>query len=116
MQEVTLYDRIKELATIQKKTIRQIERETGLDDGHIKKWKVFSPNSANLIAVADCLGVSIDTLVGRASGEYLAEDERKLLALFRSMNAEGRAFLMQSAEMASTRFLKTPASDREVTA
>ena len=116
MEELTLYERIKDLATINKKSIKQVERDLGLAEGHIKKWKVFAPNSTNLIAVADYFGVSIDTLVGRASGEYLTEDEKRLLSLFRSMSADGQAFLMQSAEMASGRFLKTTASDSEVTA
>lgn len=116
MQELTLYDRIKELATIKGKSIKQVERELGLAEGHIKKWKVFAPNSTNLILVADYFGVSIDTLVGRASGDYLAEEERKLLALFRGMNAEGRTYLMQTAELASGRFLKSPSSHSEVIA
>ena len=58
----------------------------------------------------------MDTLIGRDSGGYLAEDERKLIALFRGMNAEGRAYLMQTAELASGRFLKTPSSHSEVIA
>lgn len=102
-----LYERIKAFAKENGKSLSQIEKEAHFPKGTIKNTKNHTASIETVERIADCLGVSIDTLVGRASGDYLAEDERQLLALFRSMNAEGRAFLMQSAEMASARFFKT---------
>ena len=116
MEYFTVYDLLKNLCKERGITIKSIEQELGFSDGMLKKWKTHSPNISNLAAVADYLGVSVDTLIGRDSGGYLAEDERKLLALFRGMNAEGRAYLMQTAELASGRFLKTPSSHSEVIA
>ena len=116
MEYFTVYDLLKNLCKERKIKIKSIEQALGFSDGMLKKWKTHIPNVANLAAVADYLGVSIDTLVGRASGDYLSEDERQLLALFRSMNAEGKTFVMQLVETASERYKKTTASDREVTA
>lgn len=113
---ISLTEQIRTLAKQNGTSINRIEKELHFGQGTIRAWDVNKPSYDKVVAVADRFGVSIDTLVGRASGDYLTEGERQLLALFRGMTAEGQAFLMQSAELASARFLKTPASDREVTA
>ena len=113
---ISLTTRIKDIAKKCGIPVSQIERENGFSEKSIRDWDKHRPSIDKVIAVADYFGVSIDTLLGRASGEYLTEDEKHLLSLFRSMSADGQAFLMQSAEMASGRFLKTTASDSEVTA
>lgn len=113
---ISLTNQIKEIAKKKKISVSQIERETGLYEKSIRDWDKHRPSIDKVVAVADYLGISVDTLIGRDSGDYLAEDERQLLALFRAMNEEGRACLMQLAELSSGRFLKTPTSDSEVTA
>ena len=113
---ISLTEQIHELAKQNGTSFSGIEKALHFGNGTIRAWDQSKPSYDKVVAVADFFGVSIDTLVGRASGDYIAEDERQLLALFRSMNAEGRAYLMQTAEMASGRFLKTSSSDREVTA
>lgn len=112
----SLTENIRELAEKNGTSFHRIEKELHIGNGTIADWDTHRPSIDKVAAVADHFMVSIDTLCGRASGDYLAEDERQLLALFRAMNAEGRAYLMQTAEMASGRFLKTPSSDREVIA
>lgn len=93
MEELTLYERIKELATIRGKSIKAVERDLGLADGHIKKWKVFTPNSKTLIAVADYFGVSIDYLMGRDQPTD-DEDINAMLA-----DPEYRALFKKTAKM-----------------
>lgn len=111
-----LFERIKELAKQNKKSLAQVEEEAQFPRGTIKNTKKHAASIETAARLADYFGVSIDTLLGRSSGDYLAEDERQLLTLFRGMNAEGRAYLMQTAELASGRFLKTPSSHSEVIA
>lgn len=113
---ISLTNQIKEIAKKKKISVSQIERGTGLYEKSVRDWDKHRPSIDKVVTVADYLGVSVDTLIGRDSGGYLAEDEQKLLALFRGMNAEGRAYLMQTAELASGRFLKSPSSHSEVIA
>ena len=92
MEEITLYERIKELATIKGKTIKAVERDLGLAEGHIKKWKIFTPNSKTLVAVADYFGVSVDYLLGREPIED--EDINRMLS-----DPEYRALFKKTARM-----------------
>ena len=113
---IFLTDRIKELAKKNGTTIKQIEKDLRIANKSIAVWDTHRQSFDKVAAVADYFGVSIDTLCGRSSGEYLSEDERQLLALFRSMNAEGKTFVMQLVETASERYKKTAAPSGEVTA
>lgn len=113
---ISLTESVRDLAEKNGTSFYRIEKELHIGNGTIADWDTHRPSIDKVAAVADYFMVSIDTLIGRASGDYLAEDERKLLALFRGMNAEGRAYLMQTAELASGRFLKTPSSHSEVIA
>ena len=111
-----LFERIKELAKQNKKSLAQVEEEAQFPRGTIKNTKKHAASIETAARLADYFGVSIDTLLGRSSGDYLAEDERQLLALFRSMNAEGKTFVMQLVETASERYKKTTAPSGEVIA
>ena len=92
MEELTLFERIKELATIKGKTIKAVEQDLGLAEGHIRKWKVFMPNSKALVMIADYFGVSVDYLLGREP----IEDENINAML---SNPEYRALFKKTAKM-----------------
>lgn len=59
--------------------------------------------ASKLASIANALSVSIDELLGIKSTAYLDAKEYNLLTLYRSMNAEGRARLMEQAEFFVTR-------------
>ena len=44
-------------------SIAKLERETGISNGTIARWGTSSPKVENLKAVADFLGVSMDSLL-----------------------------------------------------
>lgn len=60
-----LSDKIKELANEKHITIAELERETGISNGQIRKWNERSPKAENLQKVADYFGVTIDYLLDR---------------------------------------------------
>lgn len=103
----TFYERIKLLASENRKSIRQIEDELQITHGNIKKWQKSTPSIDSVARIADYFKVSIDTLLGRDEARPISEDEKRLLDLFRSMSEQGKAFLMQSAEIASKTYIKS---------
>jgi len=60
-----LYQRIEDLCKQQGTNVSKLERECGLANATIRRWKESSPSVDKLAKVADCLGVTIDYLVGR---------------------------------------------------
>lgn len=44
-------------------SFRKLEKECGLGNGTIARWKTSSPTVANLKAVADYFGVTVDELL-----------------------------------------------------
>lgn len=112
----SLTEQIRELAKQNGTSINRIEKELHFGQGTIRAWDVNKPSYDKVVAVADRFGISVDTLIGRDSDDYLADDERQLLALFRSMNEGGKSMLMKNAQFLVKEFLKTPSSHSEVIA
>ena len=63
IQTPYLYTKIRAICGDKKLTIAELERLTGLGNGVVRKWDAASPTLRNVIAVADCLGVTLDELV-----------------------------------------------------
>ena len=59
------YEIIKELSKRKKISIRQLEMRFGYSNGYLAKWKNNTPNSDELLRLADYFGVSVDYLLGR---------------------------------------------------
>lgn len=59
-----IFEQIQELVKEKNTTIAELERQAGLSNGSISKWKTVMPNVASLIAVAEALGVSVVRLIG----------------------------------------------------
>lgn len=60
-----LYQRIEKICEEKQTNITKLERECGLANATIRRWKTASPSVDNLMKVADKLGVTLDYLVGR---------------------------------------------------
>lgn len=58
-----VYDKVKKLADKRGITIYALEREAGLKNGAIGKWRDSSPTLKSLQAVAGVLKVTIDELI-----------------------------------------------------
>lgn len=58
-----VYDNIKAIAEKKNIPIRQLEKDAGLGNGSIYKWKNVSPKISSLMAVADVLGVTVNRLL-----------------------------------------------------
>lgn len=68
-----IYERVKELCSVRKITIAQLEKECGFANAAIRRWSFASPTAKNLERVADYFGVSTDYLIGRNA--YEVSDE-----------------------------------------
>lgn len=58
-----IYNKIRRLCAERGISTREIERACGLGSRSIENWKTSSPTVANLKAVADFLGVTVDELL-----------------------------------------------------
>lgn len=62
---MTVYDRVKELASQRKMTIAEAEKALGMGLNSLYSWRKKKPNSASLEKAADYFNVSVDYLLGR---------------------------------------------------
>ena len=69
-----MYDRIKELCDKEKISISRLEKEVGLSNGVIGKWRTSVPGADVLLAVAERLGTTVEYLV---RGDTAAQPEEK---------------------------------------
>ena len=60
----SLKENIKRIAKEKGVKITQMENDLGFSEHYISKWDKYNPSIDKVVAVADYLGVSIDTLVG----------------------------------------------------
>lgn len=58
-----IYNNIVEITKKRNMTLRKVEKEAGLANGTIGKWKTVNPQVDNLMAVAKVLKVPLNTLV-----------------------------------------------------
>lgn len=58
-----LYTAVKEICKRRRIPISRLERDAGLANGVIRKWDRNSPTLRNVLAVANCLGVTLDDLL-----------------------------------------------------
>lgn len=60
---MTLYDRVKELASEQGRSISAVEKEACVANGTIAGWKNGKPYADTLKKVCDVLGYNMDQLI-----------------------------------------------------
>lgn len=100
-----ILDRIKELCLNHETTIKQLEINTGIANGVIRKWDTVSPRLEYVVRVANYFGVSVDYLLCRQEASQSenvnnadatrSEAEQKVVDLYNSMPPE-----MQKAAIA----------------
>ena len=90
--DLYLYEKIKELAHQNGKSLAQIEKEMELPRGSIKNLKKHSPSVDGAVKFADYFGVSIDHIMGRNTVED--DDINAMLS-----DPEYRALFKKTAKM-----------------
>jgi Helix-turn-helix. len=70
---MTVYDRVKELASQRKMTIAEVEKALGMGLNSLYSWRKKKPNSASLEKAADYFNVSVDYLLGRDESKPVNE-------------------------------------------
>lgn len=94
-----IVDRIQDIVGKRNITIAALERETGLSNGIIKKWKKQSPSCDKIITIANYLNVSIEyLLLGKSSKSHLTEDEEQLLKHYSKLSKMGKGMVLGKAE------------------
>ena len=58
-----LYTNVRTICHERHMTVAQLERAAGLGNGVVRKWNSASPTLRTVIAVARCLGVTLDELI-----------------------------------------------------
>ena len=82
-------------------TQRQVAEVTSIPLGTIRRWEqgVNEPDVESLVQISELYGVTVGELIGADEDPLdLAPDERRLLDLYRSTDARGKAAIMRTAE------------------
>jgi len=100
---MNLYEKIKQLASLNNINIAILERNCELSQGSIAKWQNSSPKVDNLIKIADYFSVTVGYLLGRenlisAESTDLPQDERQLLTCFKQCDEIDQARILAYAE------------------
>ena len=64
-----IYTAIKEICKEKNVSVAEIEKKAGLSNGLISKWNESSPTIENLEAVANALGIKVQTILKRRNTE-----------------------------------------------
>lgn len=67
---MTLFERIKLLASKREKSMKEVAIELGFSENLFYRWKTTEPKGVDLKKVADYFGVSVDYLLGRTDKEH----------------------------------------------
>lgn len=82
--------RLSKLSGVAQPTISAIEAE----------GQTRSPAVDTVERLAAALGCTVSDIMGETSGNYLTAQEKKLINDFRSLNQQGREYVLQSMAMA----------------
>ena len=70
---MVLLRNVAELCKAKNITFAELERETGLGNGTVRRWASMNPRVDLLKKVADYFGVTLDELYGNADAEKVKE-------------------------------------------
>ena len=88
---MTTFERIKELAKKQGKSLNKVEEELGYGRNVLYRLKSSNPSAERLQEIANYFGVSVDYLLGRTDNSHNAESEDEyddLVMMFRKNEME----------------------------
>ena len=106
---MTLGERIKYRRLDLEMTPEELGNKVGLQKSGIAKYEkgvIVNIKQSMIAKFAKALQVSPVWLLGLENNQQKTEEEERLLALFRTLNDEGRTFLLQTAEFAATKYIK----------
>lgn len=89
--DMTTFERIKELAKKQGKSLNKVEEELGYGRNVLYRLKSSNPSAERLQEIANYFGVSVDYLLGRTDNPHNAESEDEyddLVMMFRKNEME----------------------------
>mgnify|MGYP005766916905 CR=1 FL=1 len=72
-----IYEKIAEITSNKKMSIREVEQKAGVANGTIAKWKTASPTLKSLLAVSSVLDVKIEDLTRDEGGVQDAKNTTK---------------------------------------
>lgn len=99
-----IVDRIQALATKKGLSIAALERNTGLSNGIIKKWKKQSPSCDKIITIANYLSTSVEYLIlGTAEMKHLDLDAQQLLDYYNQLDKLDKGIVLGKAEALAER-------------
>lgn len=94
-----IVDRIQHLVDENNLTIAALERELGLSNGIIKKWKKQNPSCDKIMLIANYLRVSTDFILkGVESNNQLSTEENELLRIYNSLPSDDKIKVKERAE------------------
>lgn len=93
-----LIERIENICKQKGYSIMRLEKESGLSNGQIGKWKKQKPSYDKVASVANTLNVTIDWLITGKAPEDLTLEEKKLIDLYRSADERGKRAIFRTAE------------------
>lgn len=96
-----LIERIENICKQKGYSIMRLEKESGLSNGQIGKWKKQKPSYDKVASVANTLNVTIDWLITGKAPEDLTLEEKKLIDLYRSADERGKRAIFRTAEAES---------------
>jgi transcriptional regulator with XRE-family HTH domain len=82
-------------------TIMKLEKESGLSNGQIRKWRTQKPSYDKVASVANTLNVSIDWLITGKESKDLSPEEQKLVEYYRQSDDRGKRNIIRVAEQES---------------
>lgn len=84
---MSIYERIRELASEKGMSIRELENSLGFSNGLLRSWNK-STNSASLEKVANYFNVSTDYLLGRTNNRFYGlSDEQKEISIEQALKS-----------------------------
>lgn len=112
-----IVDRIQTLVNEKGLSIAALERNTGLSNGIIKKWRKQSPSCDKIITIANYLNTSIEYLIlGTTEARGLAFDAQQLLDYYNKLDKLEKGMVLGKAEtlaeLAAERSAKEQAAEQ----
>lgn len=112
-----IVDRIQALVASKGLSIAALERNTGLSNGIIKKWKKQSPSCDKIIAIANYLNISVEYLIlGTVDTKHLDIDAQQLLNYYNQLDKLDKGIVLGKAEALAERATERAAEQVKKTA
>lgn len=107
-----LYERIRDIAKSQGKSINKMESDLGFARSYISKFRKITPSGDVLEEIADYLDVSIDQLMGRVTDDISKNDENLSFDGMLQVYTRGKNNLTNEEKMRLARIILEDGTDK----